>query len=90
MASLCTENVMSEFAFLELSECADGEVVLRRSGDSAETEPLVSVRFSAETRMLLGDRVGEIARAMIGAGVQMVTQQMGNAELADDEPRVLH
>ena len=37
---------MSEFAFLELSETDDGEVVLRRSGDESDAEPLVSVPWS--------------------------------------------
>lgn len=80
---------MTEFAFLELSETDDGEVMLRRSGDSADTEPLVSVRFSAEARLLLGNRTSDIARAMVGAGVQLATHQMAN-EAADDEPRILH
>lgn len=80
---------MSEFAFLELSELDDGEVVLRRSGDDADSEPLVSVRFSAEARLLLGSRTNDIARAMVGAGVQLATHQMANESL-DDEPRILH
>lgn len=81
---------MSEFAFLELSETEDGEVILRRSGDSADSEPLVSVRFSAEARLLLGNRTTDIARAMVGAGVQLATHQMANPEALDDEPRILH
>jgi len=81
---------MTEFAFLELSETEDGEVALRRSGDSADVEPLVRVRFSAEARLLLGNRTSDIARAMVGAGVQLATHQMANPESFDDEPRVLH
>lgn len=81
---------MSEFAFLELSELDDGEVVLRRSGEGADSEPLVSVRFSAEARLLLGNRTNDIARAMVGAGVQLATYQMANPESLDDEPRILH
>ncbi len=81
---------MSEFAFLELSEMDDGEVVLRRSGDAADSEPLVSVRFSSEARLLLGNRTTDIARAMVGAGVQLATHQMANPESLDDEPHILH
>ena len=81
---------MTDFAFLELTETDDGEVVLRRSGDDAEREPLVSVRFSAEARLLLGDRVSDIARAMVGAGVQAATHHMANPDAGDDEPRILH
>lgn len=81
---------MSEFAFLELSETADGEVVLRRSGDDADAEPLVSVRFSAEARLLLGNRTSDIARAMVGAGVQLATHHMAHPDGLDDEQRTLH
>lgn len=81
---------MSDFAFLELSETADGEVVLRRSGDPADAEPLVCVRFSAEARLLLGNRTTEIARAMVGAGVQLATHHMAHPEGFDDDPQTLH
>lgn len=81
---------MSEFAFLELSENEDGEMQLRRSGASSESEPLVSVRFSTEARLLLGDRTQDIARAMIGAGVQMASYQMAHPEEADGERGTLH
>lgn len=81
---------MSEFAFLELSETADGEVILRRSGDAADAVPLVSVRFSPEARILLGNRSTEIARAMVGTGVQLATHHMAHPEGFDDEPHTFH
>lgn len=81
---------MSQLAFLELCETDDGDVVLRRNGDAADAEPLVRVSLSAEARLLLGKRSSEIARAMVGAGVQMATQHIANPDDGDDEPRVLH
>ena len=63
---------MSDFAFLELAETADGEVILRRSGDAVDAEPLVSVRFSPEARLMLGARTTDIARAMVGAGAEAI------------------
>lgn len=84
---------MSVAAFLEIVETDDGDVVLRRA-DSTEgnSEPLVSIRFSAEARAMLGDHLGDIARGMIGAGVQMAGQvQAGGAMMADDDmPQLLH
>lgn len=80
---------MTEFAFLELAETESGEVILRRSGAEAAAEPLVAVKFSAEARLLLGERTVDIARAMLGAGVQLATHHLANPD-ALDEPRVLH
>ena len=84
---------MSVAAFLEIVETDDGDVVLRRA-DSTEgnPEPLVSIRFSAEAKAMLGDHLGDIARGMIGAGVQMAGQvQAGSAMMAEDDiPHLLH
>lgn len=84
---------MSAADFLEVVETEEGEVVLRRTDSSPGlSDPLVAIRFSAEARALLGDHLGEVARAMIGAGVQMTGQlQASQAMLVeDDEPRLLH
>ncbi|WP_068859612.1 hypothetical protein [Perlucidibaca aquatica] len=81
---------MSDFAFLELTESADGEVILRRSGDAADAEPLVSVRFSAEARLMLGARTTDIARAMVGAGVQLATHHLANPEGFEGDQKTLH
>ena len=80
---------MSEFAYLELSENEHGEMQLRRSGEAA-SEPLVSVKFSSEARAMLGDRAQDIARAMIGAGVQMASHHMANPDGSDDDRSTLH
>ena len=84
---------MSVAAFLEVVETEDGEFVLRRTDSSpGSSEPLMTIRFSTETRTMLADHLGDIARAMIGAGVQMTGRlQAGNSMLIeDDEPRLLH
>jgi hypothetical protein len=84
---------MSAAAFLEIVETEDGDVILRRA-DSTEgnPEPLVAIRFSAEAKALLGVHLGDIARGMIGTGVQMAGQvQAGRAaEHEDDGPHLLH
>lgn len=81
---------MSELAFLELVETEAGDVVLRRSGEASEGEPLLRMQFSAEARLLLGSRLSEIARAMVATGVQLASHHMANPDAGDDEPRVLH
>lgn len=83
---------MSVAAFLEIVETEDGDMVLRRSDStSGSAEPLVAIRFSPEARAMLGDHLGEIARSMIGAGVQMTGQLFASNGMAgDDEPRLLH
>jgi hypothetical protein len=73
---------MSPAVFLEVVETDEGEIVLRRTDSSpGNPEPLVLIRFSGETRALLGDNVAAIARAMINAGVQMTTDLYGEQGL---------
>jgi hypothetical protein len=84
---------MAVAAFLEIVETEDGDVLLRRSDSSpGNAEPLVTLHFSPEARAMLGDHLGEIARSMIGAGVQTAGQVFaGNGMMsAEDEPRLLH
>ncbi|MDP2227414.1 MAG: hypothetical protein Q8J78_08060 [Moraxellaceae bacterium] len=79
--------------YLEIVETDNGDVVLRRTDTSpGNPEPLVIIRFSGEAKALLGDHLGDIARGMLGTGVQMAGLVMaGNNLLADDdEPRLLH
>jgi limonene-1,2-epoxide hydrolase len=84
---------MSVAAFLEIVETEDGDVVLRRADSTVGTsEPLVAIRFSAEAKALLGSHLGDIARGMIGTGVQMAGQLLASSAIAleDDTPHVLH
>ncbi|HMU67699.1 MAG TPA: hypothetical protein PKE57_11155 [Cellvibrionaceae bacterium] len=55
---------------LEIVELANGDIALRRP--DTETEPLVSIRFSEESRHFLGKIRPLIAKAMIEAGIQAV------------------
>ncbi|HRH77800.1 MAG TPA: hypothetical protein PK129_10670 [Cellvibrionaceae bacterium] len=55
---------------LEIVELANGEIALRRP--DTQTEPLVSIRFSVESRHFLGNIRPLVAKAMIEAGIQAV------------------
>ena len=55
-------------SFLEIVELGDGEVVLQRTED--DSEPLVRIRFSDESRLYMMDSGLEVAKAMIQAGIQ--------------------
>jgi len=77
---------------LEIVELGDGEVVLQRAeGDS---DPLVRIRFSEESRVYLMDNTLEVARAMIQAGIEAASNLSTVDEAEDLEPetapRILH
>ncbi|HMU90479.1 MAG TPA: hypothetical protein PKC34_07680 [Pseudomonadales bacterium] len=80
--------------FLEIVELADGEVVLQRSDGAGD--PLIQLRFSDEAISYLNSSHVEIAKAMIQAGIQLISRAHSfSAHLdqgADDdlEPRTLH
>ncbi len=79
-------------SLLEIVDLGDGEVVLQRADD--ESEPLVTIRFSEESRLYLMDNGLEVARAMIQAGIQAAAAlaEQGEVEIeATSEPsRVIH
>ena len=79
-------------SLLEIVDLGDGEIVLQRADD--DSEPLVVIRFSEETRMYLADNGLEVAKAMIQAGMQaaavIAEQTETENELAAEAPRVLH
>lgn len=73
--------------FLEIIELADGTVALRRPDE--EGKPLVVIEFSEEARDFLQGNYLEVAKVMIGAGMQVAGQIM--EEDPDlDEHRILH
>ncbi|WP_193074155.1 hypothetical protein [Pseudomonas sp. FME51] len=75
--------------FLEIIELADGTVALRRPDE--EGKPLLTIEFSEEARDFLQGNYVEVAKAMIGAGMQMAGQIMEeDPDLDFDEHRVLH
>ncbi|MFT5692630.1 MAG: hypothetical protein ACI92E_001966 [Oceanicoccus sp.] len=59
-------------SFLEIVQLADGEVVLQRVDD--DSEPLVSIRFSDESRTFIDEAKLDVAKAMIHAGLEVVAQ----------------
>ncbi len=80
-------------SLLEIVDLGEGEIVLQRE-DGAD-EPLVTIRFSEEARLYLMDQGLEVARAMIQAGIQAVSeiteQSQAESEAGEgDVQRVLH
>ena len=79
-------------SLLEIIDLGDGEIVLQRADD--DSEPLVRIRFSDESRVYLMDNGLEVAKAMIQAGMQaaaMIAEQ-GEMEIetTTEAPRILH
>ena len=70
----------------------DGEVVLQRADD--DSEPLVTIQFSEESRLYMMDNGLEVAKAMIQAGIQaaavLVEQSEAESEPVSEAPRILH
>jgi len=81
------EDLMSS-SLLEIVELSSGEVILRRV--DGEGAPLVRVHFSEEAKSFLGDSQGDVGRAMIGTGVQMVGRMYDQEAMLEREQLVLH
>lgn len=80
-------------SLLEIIDLGNGEIVLQRAGD--DSEPLVRIRFSDETRMYLMDNGLDVAKAMIQAGMQAAAtmSEQGELELEANSgarARILH
>jgi hypothetical protein len=79
-------------SLLEIVDLGDGEIVLQRAEDGSE--PLVTIRFSDESRIYLLDNGLEVAKAMIQAGIQaaaaIAEQGEHEAATAADGSRILH
>jgi len=80
-------------SLLEIVDLGDGEIVLQRAdGDS---EPLVAITFSEESRLYLMENGLEVAKAMIQAGIEaaatLAEQNDIEIETTLDAPsRVIH
>ena len=72
----------------EIVELPSGEIVLRRSDEG--DEPLVSIRFSSDARVALGEAITDIGKAMIGTGVGMVGQIFEDEDAELEQQRVVH
>jgi hypothetical protein len=79
-------------SLLEIVDLGDGEIVLQRAEEDAE--PLVTIRFSDESRIYLMDNGLEVAKAMIQAGIQaaaaIVEQGEQEASETTTVSRMLH
>jgi hypothetical protein len=79
-------------ALLEIVDLGDGEIVLQRADD--DSEPLVTIRFSDETRVYLMDNGLEVAKVMIQAGIQAAAAiaEQGDVEIqaSAEASRILH
>ncbi|GGY70723.1 hypothetical protein GCM10011613_14030 [Cellvibrio zantedeschiae] len=83
-------------SFYEILELSSGEIVLKRSGDESSVEPLVTLKFSAESIAFLGAARFEVAKAMIEAGMEAASELAEQshdditADLNDIEHHILH
>ena len=77
-------------SFLEIIELDDGDIALQRTED--DSEPLVRIRFSEESRLYMMDSGLEVAKAMIQAGIAAAAAiaEHNEQENSSDEPRVVH
>ena len=79
-------------SLLEIVDLGDGEIVLQRADD--DSEPLVTIRFSDESRIYLMDNGLEVAKAMIQAGIQAAAAiaEQGEQESSEEATvsRMLH
>ncbi len=79
-------------SLLEIVDLGDGEIVLQRADD--DSEPLVTIHFSEESRVYMLDNSLEVAKAMIQAGIQAAAEmaEQGEMEIEStvEAPRVLH
>lgn len=79
-------------SLLEIVDLGDGEIVLQRADD--DSEPLVTISFSDESRIYLMDNGLEVAKAMIQAGIQaaaaIVEQTEADVETAGAGNRIIH
>ena len=80
-------------SLLEIVDLGDGEIVLQRADD--DSEPLVTIRFSDESRVYIMDNGLEVAKAMIQAGIQAAAAIVEQGEMEEldasaEASRILH
>jgi len=79
---------------LEITELANGDVVLREADTeaNAQSEPLVRIRFSGEVRDMLGKDLVSVAEAMIDAATEFLeAESEENGAVEEDEtPPIIH
>lgn len=70
-------------SFLEIVELSDGEIVLQQA-DDPDSEPLVTIRFSDESRAYMMDACIDVAKVMVQAGIQAAVQISEQYEIEDE------
>lgn len=70
-------------SYLELVELANGDIVLQRS--EGDENPLVTIKFSKETREHIVGSALDVARAMVQAGIEAAAMSSENQGFVDDE-----
>jgi hypothetical protein len=77
-------------SFLEIVELDDGDIALQRTED--DSEPLVRIRFSEESRLYMMGSGLEVAKAMIQAGIAAAAAiaEHNDQENHPDQTRVVH
>jgi Ser/Thr protein kinase RdoA (MazF antagonist) len=78
-------SVSSDSSFLEIVEQDEGEFVLKRMDDE---EALVTIQFSEEVIEYLREHQVDVAKAMIGAGVQTASAKTRAAYEARQEEEI--
>ena len=69
----------------EIVELSNGDVALRRVDSDESSDSLVSIKFSDESLFFLGDAKLDVARSMIEAGLDNVTEIMESDEAEEGE-----
>lgn len=76
-------------SFFEIVELSNGDVALRKADDDS-SEPIVTIQFSDDAKSGLRTHHVEVAKAMLEAGVQKVSEISGveieHSEIPDDRP----
>ena len=70
-------------SFLEIVELSDGEIELQQA-DDPDSEPLVTIRFSDESRAYMMDACIDVAKVMIQAGIQAAVQISDQYDVDDE------
>lgn len=66
-------SLKDKVSLYEIIELDNGDVALQRAEEQSG-EPLVSIRFSEESSFFLDDAKLEVAKAMIEAGLDVVSE----------------
>ncbi len=78
------------FALLEVVQLSNGDIVLRDPEADEITNPLLTIQFSPEVRTLLGQGTMRLAKVMIEAAAQQITDLIEANDAASAPPDVLH